>query len=91
MGLSIASKKKRKRQIQLSWENATEQKGKVLENDVPDGQSLRLVSVDAVVMIEAADFLEDLAGRHVLEQDEAFLEHAEGAQALDSSESPKDG
>ena len=48
------------------------------------------MSVDAIVMIEAADFLKDLAGGHVLEQDEAFLEHAEGAQALDSSESTED-
>ena len=47
--------------------------------DVPDGQGLRFVSVDAVIMVEAADFLKHLAWRHVVEQDQAFLEHAEGA------------
>lgn len=70
------------------WNRA---KGPFLEHDVPDSQCFRLVSIDAVVMIEPADFLKNLAGGHVLEQGEAFLEHAEGAQAFNSSESPKDG
>ena len=61
-----------------------------MEHDVPNSQCFRLVSIDTIIMVEAADFLKDLAGGHVLEQDQAFLEHAEGAQALDSSEPPED-
>ena len=65
-------------------------RGTTWKHDVPDRQCFRLVSVDTIVVIEPADFLKDLAGGHVLEQDEAFLEHAEGAQALDSSEPSED-